>query len=414
MFLDEMGILVEIPVCWDYLTKNIKRAGQFLEHDTIMLPSKIFKEIMMDINALRAEFPVTNHVTYLNNAAESPLNNRVRHRLADYLVFASELPHRKPSVRHAVKAMLCDLFGGAADEYALVTSTGVGVSIVAAGYPWKPGDNMVVPADEHWNNTFPWLALRQRGVDVRLVPVDANYRVNPQAVAERLDKNTRILATAAVEFNTGFRADLKQLSDMAHRAGALFMVDGIQAAGVCPLNIDADGIDILACAGFKWLLGMPGTGFLYVNHQAQEIIQPVMPGMFAADNTHTRDLLYFPDARRYETGTIAYSLFHSWTAGLDLLKEVGIANIHARVLQLTDHLIAGLRTRGIKIASPVDQISERSAILSLTVGSAQENQACYEKLLAQDIIVAPRDGRIRVSPNFFNTEAEIDRFLQAL
>jgi len=93
---------------------------------------------------------------------------------------------------------------------------------------------------------------------------------------------------------------------------------------------------------------------------------------------------------------------------------VGIANIHARVLQLTDHLIAGLRTRGIKIASPVDQISERSAILSLTVGSAQENQACYEKLLAQDIIVAPRDGRIRVSPNFFNTEAEIDRFLQAL
>ncbi|HNZ12175.1 MAG TPA: aminotransferase class V-fold PLP-dependent enzyme [Anaerolineaceae bacterium] len=368
----------------------------------------------MDITALRAEFPVTDHVIYLNNAAESPLNNRVRQRLADYLILASEAPHKKPSVRHAVKAMLSDLFGGAADEYALVTSTGVGVSIVAAGYPWKPGDNVVLPADQHWNNTFPWLALRQRGVDVRLVPVDPDYRVNPQAIADRVDKNTRILATAAVEFNTGFRADLKQLSQIAHQAGALFMVDGIQAAGVCPLNIDADGIDILAAAGFKWLFGMPGTGFLYVNRRAQDLIQPVMPGMFAADNNHTRDLLYFPDARRYETGTIAYSHFHSWTAGLELLKELGIVNIHARVLHLTDYLIAGLRARNIKITSPVEHIAERSAILSLTIGSPQENQALYEKLFAQDIIVAPRDGRIRVSPNFFNTEAEIDRLLQAL
>jgi len=84
------------------------------------------------------------------------------------------------------------------------------------------------------------------------------------------------------------------------------------------------------------------------------------------------------------------------------------------VLHLTDYLIAGLRARNIKITSPVEHIAERSAILSLTIGSPQENQALYEKLFAQDIIVAPRDGRIRVSPNFFNTEAEIDRLLQAL
>lgn len=281
----------------------------------------------MEFASLRTLFPVTQHAVYLNNAAESPLNTRVRQRLEDYLTLASDAPQDKPSVREPVRAALCDLFGGRPDEYALVTSTGMGVGMAAAGYGWQPGDNVVLPVDEHWNSTFPWLALRERGVDVRLVPVDEHQRVQPEAVAARVDNRTRILATTAVRFNTGFRADLKTLSALAHAHGALFLVDGIQATGVFPVNVETEGIDILTCAGFKWLLGMPGTGFLYANQQAQEKIKPVLPGMFAADNHLTRDLKYFPDARRYETGTIAYSLFYAWTAGLDLLKEVGIDNI---------------------------------------------------------------------------------------
>ncbi len=368
----------------------------------------------MDLSSARALFPVTRHCTYLNNAAESPLHTPGRERLDAYLDQASDAPQDKPAVRWPVRAALSSLLGGAQDEYALVTSTGVGVGIVAAGYPWQPGDNMVVPADEHWNNTFPWLALRERGVDVRLVPVDADYRVNPRTVADLVDENTRIVATAAVEFNTGFRADLKLLGGIAHGAGAIFMVDGIQAAGVCPLNIEADGIDILACAGFKWLLGMPGTGFLYVRRAVQEKIRPVMPGMFAADNSHTRDLLYFQDARRYETGTMAYSHFYAWTAGLDMLKALGVEAIHARVLQLTDMIIGGLKARKIEIISPVEKVEERSAIISFTLGSEEDNQKLFEKLAAQKIIVALRDGRIRVSPNFFNDEGDIERLLTAL
>lgn len=368
----------------------------------------------MDIPALRTLFPVTQHAVYLNNAAETPLNTHVRQKLEEYLTLASDAPQDKPSVRHAVRHALCALFGGVPDEYALMTSTGVGVGIAAAGFNWQPGDNVVLPADEHWNSTFPWLALRERGVDVRLVDVDKDQRVPLDAVAARVDQHTSILATTAVRFNTGFRANLKALSALAHANGALFLVDSIQATGVIPLNVQAEGIDILACAGFKWLLGMPGTGFLYVNKTAQEKIHPILPGMFAADNRHTRDLLYFPDARRYETGTMAYSLFYAWTAGLDILKEVGIHNIHARVLALTDRIIAGLRARHIEIASPVEEISERSAIIAFSMGSEELNTALYEKLLAQKILVALRDGRIRVSPNFFNNEEDIDRFLDAL
>jgi len=272
---------------------------------------------------------------------------------------------------------------------------------------------VVVPMDEHWNNTFPWLALRERGVDCRLIPVDGNQRVDPSAIADAVDGDTRMLATTAVRFNTGFRADLEVLSSIAHMKGALFVVDGIQGAGVCPLNVEDDGIDVLSCAGFKWLLGMPGTGFLYVSKRAQEWIHPVLPGMYAAEH-NTRALNYHSDARRYETGTLAYSHFHSWTAGLGILQEVGLPWIHDRVLKLTDRIISGLEAKGIEIVSPVESLEERSGIIAFTLGSEEANRGCFEKLRANGVVVAPRDGRIRVSPNFFNNEDDIDRFLEQL
>ena len=367
----------------------------------------------MDISALRNLFPVHKNSIFLNNAAESPLNTKVRQKLEEYLSLVSDEPQNKPLVRNTVRSGLSKLFGGTIDEYALVTSTGVGIGIVASGYNWKKGDNVVVPVDEHWNNTFPWLALQERGIEVRFAPVDEDQRVNPETIAGLVDDNTRILATTAVRFNTGFRADLKLLSSIAHSKGALFMVDGIQGSGVFPLNVENDGIDILACGGFKWLLGMAGTGFLYVNKAAQVRIKPVLPGMYAAEN-HMRLLEYLPDARKYETGTIAYSLFHAWTAGLDLLYEIGIANIHSRILELTDKLIDGLRSKEITIVSPVDEIGERSALISFTVGAEEANKELYEKLMSKNVIVALRDGRIRVSPNFFNTEDEIDQFLDLI
>ena len=350
---------------------------------------------------------------FLNSAAESPLNVRVRQRLEEYLTVAGTEPQNKPPARRAVPVALSGLFGGRPDQYALVTSTGVGIGIAAAGYDWQPGDNVVVPMDEHWNNTFPWLALRDRGVDCRLVPVDGDQRVDPETVAAVVDDRTRMLATTAVRFNTGFRAELKRLSTIAHATGALFVVDGIQAAGVCPMNVVDDGIDVLACAGFKWLLGMPGTGFLFVNDRAQKQIRPVLPGMYAAEHD-TRRLNYHPDARRFETGTLAYSLFHSWTAGLEILEEVGIPSIYARVLELTDGIVEGLHARGITVVSPVQNVGDRSAIVSFSVGSGEENERLYKKLMLNGIITALRDGRIRVSPNFFNNQDDIGRFLAHL
>ena len=152
----------------------------------------------------------------------------------------------------------------------------------------------------------------------------------------------------------GFRADLAALSRAAHQRGALLVVDGVQAAGVVPLNVDEDGIDILAGAGFKWLLGLHGTGYLFVRRSAWDRIRPVLPGMFAAEDD-LRELRWLPTAQRYETGSLSYALFHAWTAGLDLILELGVPAIHERILSLTTRLIDGLRARGLSVVSPAAQ-----------------------------------------------------------
>ncbi len=367
----------------------------------------------MDSAAVRALFPVTERLIFLNNAAESPLSLPVRRRLEDYLDLAEHAPHRRPPARNPVRLLLARLLGGLPEEYALVPSTGVGLGLAAAGYAWAPGDNVVVPAEEHWNNTFPWLALRDRGVEVRIVPIEADLRVAPARIAARVDSRTRMVAVAAVRHTTGFRADLKAVSRIARDRGALFVVDGIQAAGVMPLNVEEDGIDVLACAGFKWLLGMPGTGFLYIRKGLWDRIRPTLPGMFSAEDDLS-ELRWLPSAQRYETGTLPYSLFHAWTAGLELILEIGVPAIQTRVLELTSRLIEGLQAKGMQVVSPVESQQERSAIVAFTAGSQEANQALLARLTERAITISLRGGRCRVSPSFYNNEEEIDRFLGTL
>ena len=370
--------------------------------------------------ALRRDlFPVTQRTAFLNNAGESPLSTVFHDKLSSYLATALAAPHERPAtVRQEVRAALAALLGGAPEEYALVTSTAQGLNAVAAGVAWREGDNVVLPGGgEHWSNTFPWLNLQPRGVEVRLAPLAADGAVPPEALAALVDARTRVVAVAHVSFSSGFRCDLARLSALvkARNAGALLVVDGIQAAGACPLNVAADGVDVYAAGGFKWLLGMPGTGFMYVRAAAQALIAPSAPGMFAADQACATAVAYHGDARRYEGGSIAYSLFHAWTAGLAVLQELGVARIHARNMALAARLLQGLAAKPhVRVLSPVAAAGGRSQIVVVTLGSAERNEACVRALLAAGVVVALRAGNVRVAPNFFNSEEEIDRLLELL
>jgi len=364
----------------------------------------------MNIKQIRSLFPVTKEAIYLNSASQAPLNTLVNDRLQAHLATEINPIGRKPFSRDRVRELLSKLLGGSPEEYALTTSTGIGLGIVAQGLNLREGDNIVIPEREHWNNTFPWLQLEAKGVEVRFAKINADNSIDPEAIEELVDDNTRVVTIAAVRFNSGFRPNLAAIGKIAHAKGALFVVDAAQAAGMIPIDVERDQIDVMVGCGFKWLLGMHGTGFLYVSKRVVNLIDPVLPGMYAADKVYD-ELLLHHDARKFETGTIAYALFNAWIAGLELLVEVGINSVYEKALENTDLLIDGLREKSYHLVTPTRSREERTAIVHFNTGSMETTKALYEKLKAKKVLVTLQAENIRVSPNFFNTKEEVGVFL---
>ncbi len=364
----------------------------------------------MHIDKIRSLFPVVNEAIYLNNASQAPLNTLVNDRLQTYLATELNPIGKKGFDRDYVRSLLSKLLGGSPEEYALTTSTGVGLGIVAQGLRLKEGDNVVIPEREHWNNTFPWLQLKEKGVEVRFAKINADNSIDPAAFEKLVDAKTRVVSIAAVRFNSGFRPDLKAIGTIAHAQGALFVVDVAQAAGMIPIDLERDQIDIMAGCGFKWMLGLHGTGFLYVNKRVVKMIDPVLPGMYAAEKIYDQLSLH-EDARKFETGTIAYSLFSAWTAGLELLLKVGINNVYKKALENTDLLINGLREKDYSIITPTKKREERTAIVHFNAGSLEATKQLYQRLKEENVLLTLQAENIRVSPNFYTTEVEIQTFL---
>ena len=367
----------------------------------------------MDITKIRTLFPVTKEAIYLNSASQSPLNTCVQNKLEAYLKTEITFEGKKGFNRDDIRIPLANLLGGSSEEYALTTSTGVGLGMIAQGIDFKKGDNIIIPEKEHWNNAFPWLHLEKKGVEIRFVKLNKDNSLNPKAIERLIDNKTRVVAVAAVRFNSGFRPNLGEISKIAHAENALFVVDAAQGAGMVPINVDKDGIDIMAGCGFKWLLGMHGTGFLYVSNRVVKMIQPVLPGMYAAHINYDK-LSYYEDARKFETGTLAYSLFTAWSAGLELLLSIGVHTIYEKALENTTLIINGLLKNNYNLITPIKNKEERSAIVHFYANSYEKTNELFSKLKAHKVLVTLQGENIRVSPNFFTTKEEIEVFLSLL
>ena len=367
----------------------------------------------MNFKEIRSQFPITNSALYLNSASQSPLNNLVYEKLQSFLKIELNPLGKKAFDRNSIKILLASLLGGLPEEYALITSTGVGMGIVAQGIDFKPGDNVVLPEKEHWNNTFPWLQLEKKGVEIRFVKLSDDNSFHADDFRKMVDDKTRVVALAAVRYNSGFKPNLAEIGQIAHEKGAIFVVDVAQAAGMIPINVEKDHIDVMSGCGFKWLLGMHGTGFLYVNKRIIHKVNPSMPGMYAAEHNYHK-LNFHHDSRKFETGTIAYSLFHSWSAGLDLLLNIGVKNIYEIVLQNTDVLIEGLQKKGYQLISPIKNRQDRTAIVHFNTGDINTTKTIFEELTNKGVLITLQGSNIRVSPNFFNTNEEISKFLKLL
>ena len=369
----------------------------------------------------RTEFAdATARGPYLNHAGVGPAPARVVRAVQDAAALSARDPlgaimdvtlPRREAVRHA----LGRLMGASPEHIAITKNTGHGLSLAADALILEPGDNVVSLGCEYPSVVYPWYAQSDRGVETRLVPCRPDGTFTLDDVAAKMDARTRVLTLSWVQFGTGYRADLAAFAALAHAHNALFIVDVIQGMGVLPLRAEAWGLDIVVTGVHKWLLAPGGTGGLYIAPHVLDRMRLVNMGAGAVVDVAKFDPLDFtpkPNAQRYEEGTPNGLGIVGLDAALGLTEEVGVAQIGARVLCLADHAARGLETKGYVVESP--RADEDRAGLVLFRSPTLASEAVLEALTAANVQAAVRSGRVRFSPHFYNTEAEIDQAIDAL
>jgi selenocysteine lyase/cysteine desulfurase len=373
----------------------------------------------IDVAPIRAaDFPVVADYLYFNHAGVSPLPARS----ADAAIRALQRSRDEGAwqlrkweeLTFSTRERFAAIVGGTPDEIAFVKNTSEGLSFVAAGFPWREGDNMVTSNVEYPSNIYPWLRLRTRNVEVRMVAAK-DGRVHKEDLFAACDGKTRLIALSSVEFANGFRNDLSGIGEYCQRHGIFFCVDGIQSIGVLPMDVKAFGIDALSADGHKWLLSPEGIGAFYISREVMEVVEPVILGWHSVKNRFDFDNYDFrlsPDARRYEPGSMNTVGLSAFGASLELLLSVGVDRIWERVRRLTDRILEKVREERFELISP-DRPEERSGIVTFRVPGA-DNAALWKALMGRKAVCSHRAGGIRLSPHFYNTPEEVDRMFEAV
>ncbi len=371
----------------------------------------------IDIEAIRAtEFPVAGRLLYLNHAGVSPIpasSASAGIRLLQQYRDEGALRLRKwEETSNEVRDRFARLIGASPEEIAIIKNTSEGISLIAAGFPWKEGDNMVTSNVEFPANIYPWMRLEAHNIEVRMVQAREG-RVRKDDVIAACDGKTRLIALSSVEFANGYRNDLAGIGEFCQKQGIFFFVDAIQSLGVVPMDVRAYGIDALAADGHKWMLSPEGIGGLFVSRDVMEMVEPVILGWHSVRNRfdfEQYDFTLSPDARRFEPGSFNTVGLAAFGASLHLILSISVERIWERVRRLTEEAIECALRAGYEVVSP-RQPEERSGIVTFRVPGA-EPQRLWKALLSRNVVCSPRAGGIRVSPHFYNISEEISRFFQ--
>jgi len=318
-------------------------------------------------------------------------------------------------VLEQTRSAAAKLIGAEPEEIAFVKNTSEGLSFVANGIQWRSGDNIVVPSCEFPANVYPWMNLAQQGVEVRFAEPDG-AEIPPAAIARAVNARTRLVAISAVQFATGFRADLAAIGRFCRDNGILFCVDAIQALGAFQINVRDMYIDFLSADAHKWLLGPEGIGIFYVRREILEQVRPAEVGWLSVVrhwDYENYDFTLKADARKFECGSYNVAGIYGLGGALELLHEVTIENISRRILDLTDRLVGGLRASGWRIVSPRGE-GKSSGIVAATREGVDLGRVRETLLRDHRIVTSVRGGCLRISPHFYNSEDEIDFLVEVL
>jgi selenocysteine lyase/cysteine desulfurase len=378
--------------------------------------------------SIRDDFPIAQRRVYLNNASIHPMSTSTRRVVEAYFDARNrgtmdegaspDVPVDLPRV----KALYAALIGARASDIAFVPSTTVGENLVVAGLGIPHSGGNVVTDGLHFDGSqYMYQSLKQRGLDVRVVPARDNA-IHIEDMERMIDRNTKLVAVSFVSWANGFTHDLKKVADLAHANGALVYVDLIQGVGSRPVDVVAAGVDFAANASYKWLMGDLGVGFLYARQEhLGRLFQRAQYGFRQITNDQTHILPGDPPGDApvtftmksgtgsyFEVGTWGTPVLAALSNSLAFLNEYGVARIHEHNRALALRILKELPRHGYLALTPESSVG---SIVSFAVKDAEETA---RRLARAKVDVGFQGTRMRISPSIYNNDQDVDALLAAL
>lgn len=324
-----------------------------------------------------------------------------------------ELAHIAETRRTAAR-----FIGAELDEISFTGPTSSGLNAIANGLDWAGGDEVICYLDDYPANVYPWLALERCGVKPVLLKTAGIGEITADIVERALTERTKLVALASANFISGYQIDLEAIGALCADRDILFSVDAIQTLGAFPIALDR--IDFLSAGAQKWMLGPSGAGILYVKNSRRDLLRPATIGGWNVQSRNfiaQREIEYAAGGQKFEPGAYSHGAIAGLGAALELLLEVGPAQIAERILALTQTLESKLAPAGFEFLSPGEE-ENRSGILTFRHPGISTDRL-FDALSKNDIVVSLRFDRsdrswLRVSPHFYNSFDEIAKLAAVL
>ncbi len=379
-------------------------------------------ELLANEELRRREFPVVRDKIFLAHAGVCPLPRRVAQAISDCAQRGTTNDQETlvyPRRLNEGRKLAAQLLNCRPEEIAFVGPTSLALSFVAAGLKFRRGDNILIYHDDYPSNVYPWMALADRGVEVRLLNTHGLGVIRPRDVAGQVDENTRLVALASCHFISGFRIECEAIGKFLRKRGILFCLDGIQTLGAFP--VPAGDVDFLAADAHKWLLGPCGAGVFYVRQEVQDRLTPPIYGWHNIHNPDfvAQEKIVFRDgATKYEAGTHNLVGLAGLFAALELALDIGVENIAAELLRKRDWLVPKLQSKGFVVLNADAKPENATGIISFHQ-PGNDLATLHKKLADAGVVTSLRTDRagknyIRFSPHYYNTDAELQRALDLL
>jgi selenocysteine lyase/cysteine desulfurase len=365
------------------------------------------------IREIRSRFRIFEHKIYLNSCSQGALSDVVQAGLENFMASWHEQgsPWELWVNRYeAARTAFAQFINASPDEVAIVTSVSAGINGVASALNFQERKKVVMGEFEFPTMGHVWLGQRTRGAEVQFVSAEGN-RIPAARYEKMVDRNTCIVPLTHVCFKNGFRSDVNAITQIAHRSGALVMLDDYQDCGTRPVDVKALDLDFFVTGTLKYLLGPPGLAFMYVRKELISLLRPTVTGWFGQANPFAYDPKLFdlsPTARRFESGSPSVPNVYAALPGFQLLHKIGMENVAGHIKKLAQSLLNCTHDLGIRAKTPADSAGP------LIVLQCKDSNLLVQKLAESNIVASNRHDGLRISFHVYNTMDDVNAVVEVL